>query len=67
MNRICFEHYALYSSLPVRNLLQRQLLVTLKKNRDVVPYHPNKKGNKDNGQHYPKSNIGVQQKLRLGH
>lgn len=32
-----------------------------------MPNHPDEKGDEDDGQHHPKSYVGVQQQLRLRH
>lgn len=32
-----------------------------------MPNHADKKGDEDNGQNHPQSDVGVQQKLRFGH
>lgn len=60
-------HHVMDSYVPVRNLFKRQLLVTLKKNGHVMSNHSNQKGDEDDGQHDPKSDIWVQQKLRFSH
>lgn len=46
--------------LPVRNLLQVDLLVAVEELGDVVTHDPNKKGDEDNGQDHPHPNTGVQ-------